>query len=218
MVLPVALVLLQVFVPPPQPLYAPATEPVEKTAILAADVSARLDIPRDAAVADPAGEAAPSADVEQISRHLYVESTPNANGEQQEESSSSVTVAAPANVILSSEAAARRRLWDQRQRRMWLGLSIAQSGAAIFDAWSTRRVVASGRGSETNPMLRPFAGNGSMYAAVQVGPLLLDVVARRMLTSRHTWMRRTWWIPQTVGTMVSVSCGAGNLGVYNRAH
>ena len=34
-------------------------------------------------------------------------------------------------------------------------------------------------------MLRPFAANDSLYAAIQVGPLLLDYVGRRMMMS-HT--------------------------------
>jgi hypothetical protein len=100
-----------------------------------------------------------------------------------------------------------------QQRRIWLGLSMAQHGAAAFDAWSTRRAITSGAGRELNPMLRPFAGNASLYAAIQVGPLVLDYVSRRMMTSRHGWERRTWWLPQTVGMAMSIASGAHNLGL-----
>jgi len=70
-----------------------------------------------------------------------------------------------------------------------------------------RRVVyaprsLSGAGRELNPMLRPFAGNASLYAAIQVGPLVLDYVARRMMTSDHGWLRHTWWLPQTLARHV----------------
>jgi hypothetical protein len=58
------------------------------------------------------------------------------------------------------------------RRRKWLALSIAQHSAATFDAWSTRQAISTGQYRELNPALRPFAGNASLYAAIQVGPLL----------------------------------------------
>lgn len=105
---------------------------------------------------------------------------------------------------------------DQRQRREWLALSIAAHGAAGFDAWSTRRVISSVPGAqEMNPFLRPFAGNVSMYAAVQVLPTALDFLSRRMMHSEHAWARHTWWLPQAVSAVVSISSGVHNMGVYN---
>lgn len=109
-----------------------------------------------------------------------------------------------------------RAVSEQRQRREWLALSIAAHGAAGFDAWSTRRVLSSvPQAQEMNPLLRPFAGNASMYAAVQVAPTILDFVSRRMMNSRHAWARHTWWLPQAVSAAISVSSGMHNLGVYN---
>jgi hypothetical protein len=111
---------------------------------------------------------------------------------------------------------ALRAVSDQRQRREWLGLSIAAHGAAGFDAWSTRRVLSSVPGAqEMNPLLRPFAGNASMYAAVQVTPTILDFVSRRMMNSRYEWARHTWWLPQAVSAVISVASGVHNVGVYN---
>lgn len=105
---------------------------------------------------------------------------------------------------------------DRRQHREWLVLSIAVHGAAGFDAWSTRRVISSVPGAqEMNPLLRPFAGNASMYAAVQVAPTILDFVSYRMMNSRHGWARHTWWLPQVVSAVVSLSSGVHNVGVYN---
>ncbi len=36
-------------------------------------------------------------------------------------------------------------------------------------------------------MLRPFAGNASLYAVIQVEPGLFDYLGSRMMTSRHGW-------------------------------
>jgi hypothetical protein len=104
---------------------------------------------------------------------------------------------------------------DRNARRLWIGLSIVQHGAAAFDAWSTRRVISSGAGQELNPILRPFAGNASLYAAMQVTPALLDYMGHRMMYSRHSWARRTWWVPQAVAAGMSVFCGVHNMGVYS---
>jgi hypothetical protein len=109
-----------------------------------------------------------------------------------------------------------RAVSDRRQNREWLALSIAAHGAAGFDAWSTRRVMSSVPGAqEMNPLLRPFAGNASMYAAVQVAPTLLDFLSRRMMNSRNDFLRHTWWLPQAVSAVISISSGAHNIGVYN---
>jgi hypothetical protein len=121
----------------------------------------------------------------------------------------------PTPVISSSAAIEKDRRWQRRQKQIWMGLAIAQSSAAMFDAGSTRQVISSGAGYELNPMLRPFAGNGSLYAAIQVAPLVLDYVGHRMLMSHHRWARDTWWIPQAVGTVVSVAGGVNNVGVLN---
>jgi hypothetical protein len=109
-----------------------------------------------------------------------------------------------------------RAVSDRWQKREWLALSIAAHGAAGFDAWTTRKVLSSvPNAQESNPLLRPFAGNASMYAAVQVAPTILDYLSRRMMNSRHDVLRNTWWLPQAVSAVVSVASGVHNLGVYN---
>lgn len=55
---------------------------------------------------------------------------------------------------------------EQPGTPLWLTLTIAQHSAATFDAWSTRRAISSGQGLELNPLLQPFAGNASLYAAI----------------------------------------------------
>jgi len=52
-----------------------------------------------------------------------------------------------------------------------------------------RRAITSAGAQELNPMLKPFAGNASLYAVIQVGPLMMDYVGRKMLYSRHSWVR-----------------------------
>jgi hypothetical protein len=100
-------------------------------------------------------------------------------------------------------------------RRAWIALSIAQHGAAVFDAYSTRQAIAAGA-TEQNPLLRPFASSPAMYAATQVGPLVLDYTARRMQLSSHAFVRRMWWLPQSTGTAVSICAGVHNMRVANR--
>jgi hypothetical protein len=99
-------------------------------------------------------------------------------------------------------------------QKLWLGLAIAQHGAATFDAWSTRRAITKGGARELNPLLKPFAGNGSIYAAVQVAPTLLDLLGRRMMASRHAILRHTWWLPQVLGTAASLAGGMHNMNVH----
>ena len=96
------------------------------------------------------------------------------------------------------------------QRTMWYTLAITGSGAAAFDAWSTRRAISGGYGVEANPMLRPFSHSNAMYAATQVSPLVMDFIGRRMMTSHHQWMRNLWWVPQSAGTSMSIYAGVHN--------
>jgi len=102
-----------------------------------------------------------------------------------------------------------------RMSHSWLALVIMQHGAATFDAYSTR--VAIGRGAvEDDPLMRPFAHSGAMYAAIQVGPLVLDYVARRMQHSEYGMVRRMWFVPQSASTAGFLISGAHNLDVGGR--
>jgi len=98
-------------------------------------------------------------------------------------------------------------------RRLWLGLAVAAHSAATFDAWTTRHAISTGAGRELNPLFKPFAGNASLYLAIQAGPVLVDYLGRRLMYSRHGWIRRIWWIPQGVSVAASLFCGAHNLRV-----
>jgi hypothetical protein len=100
---------------------------------------------------------------------------------------------------------------NRRKLMMWKGLAIAASGAATFDAWSTRHAITTYGAQELNPLLKPFAGNASLYAAIQVAPVLLDFAGRKMMYSRYSWVRSVWWVPQSASFVSSIFCGAHNL-------
>ena len=106
------------------------------------------------------------------------------------------------------------RAENRRRELMWTGLTIATSGAATFDAFTTRRAITNSGAVELNPLLRPFAGNASLYAAIQVGPALLDFAGKKMMYSRHSWVRRMWWAPQSASFVTSLFCGAHNLAYH----
>jgi hypothetical protein len=110
------------------------------------------------------------------------------------------------------------RAETRRKEHFWLGLGLAAHSSAAFDAYSTRRAISSGSATELNPMLKPFAGNASMYAAIQVGPTVMDFLAKKMMYNEHTWVRRLWWVPQSASAVTSLFCGAHNIGVYNAGH
>jgi hypothetical protein len=100
-------------------------------------------------------------------------------------------------------------------RKAWMALSLVQSGAATFDAYTTRQAIRHGA-VEDDPTMRPFAHSPALYAAIQVGPVLLDLLARHMQRSEHNVFRHTWWMPQSVATAGFVIAGVHNTGVANR--
>ena len=104
-----------------------------------------------------------------------------------------------------------------RPPKMWYALTAANHAAATFDAWSTRRVISSGAGRELNPLLRPFANSSGLYAAIQVGPGILDLLGKRMARSERPWVRKMWWVPQVVGTAGSLFSGVHNVHIYHQA-
>ena len=102
---------------------------------------------------------------------------------------------------------------SERKKKIWYGLIFASSGAAAFDAWSTRRAISGGYGTESNPMLAPFSHSGALYAATQVSPLVMDFIGRKMMTSQYPLLRKMWWLPQSAGTGMSLFAGVHNVGV-----
>lgn len=101
------------------------------------------------------------------------------------------------------------------QNRTWLAVTALQHSAAAFDAWSTRVSITSGRGRELNPLMRPFAGSGAIYGAIQVAPLATDFWGRRLMQSKSSALRKLWWLPQAAATAGFMFSGANNLRVAN---
>ncbi len=119
----------------------------------------------------------------------------------------------PGSSSLSLRPAVSREDVSERKKKLWYGLTIASSSAAGFDAWSTRRAISGGYGTEANPMLAPFAHSNALYVATQVSPLVLDFVGRKMMTSQYPALRKMWFVPQSLGTAVSLFAGVHNVGV-----
>ena len=100
-------------------------------------------------------------------------------------------------------------------RKTWLAMAIAEHSAAFFDAYSTRQAVSRGA-VEADPMMRPFAHSPAIYGAIQVGPVLLDLVSRKMQRSEYGFVRRVWWAPQMLATGTYLFSGVHNLGVMRQ--
>ena len=98
--------------------------------------------------------------------------------------------------------------------KMWFVLGAVEHGAATFDAWSTRRNIMEGTTHEADPLMRPFANSNAMYAAVQVAPVLFDLLSRQMMRNSHSWVRKSWWVPQSASTVASILSGAHNVAIH----
>ncbi len=111
--------------------------------------------------------------------------------------------------------ATHRNFESRNQERLWYGLAAAGHAGAAFDAWSTRRALSGNWGTEADPLMRPFAHSGTIYVATQVGPVLMDLIGKRAMTSPNRWIRKFWWVPQTVGVSMSFRAGINNVGVVH---
>jgi len=115
----------------------------------------------------------------------------------------------PTPVVTSPVARVGRKRW-------WVGLATAQHSAAAFDAWSTRASITSGKGQELDPFMKPFANSGAIYAAIQLAPLATDYIAARMMRSHKGFVRKLWWLPQSVTTAGYMVSGVRNMHVASR--
>jgi hypothetical protein len=146
------------------------------------------------------------------SRNQFSSSLKTVAFETPEDTQSLSTVRVPE---LSTKENKFREAVSEPSRRQWLALAFLQHSAAVFDAYSTRQAVGHGA-VEDNPMLRPFAGSGAIYAATQVTPLLLDLAAYHMQRSEYSLLRRFWWMPQTISAGLSIFSGVHNLHVAGK--
>jgi hypothetical protein len=120
----------------------------------------------------------------------------------------------PAAFALQPVKVVRQHSYDSpAQKRSWYALMFAAHAGAAFDAWSTRRALSGNWGTEADPLMRPFAHNGSIYVATQVTPLLMDLIGRRAMVSEHPWVRKFWWVPQSLSATMSFQAATHNVAV-----
>jgi hypothetical protein len=133
-----------------------------------------------------------------------------------ESSSAEPAAAQPGAFAFEPVKPATHRTFESRtQKRMWYGLAAAGHAGAAFDAWSTRRALSGNWGTEADPLMRPFAHSGTIYVATQVGPVIMDLLGKRAMSSQNPWVRKFWWIPQTVGASMSFRAGINNVRVVH---
>jgi hypothetical protein len=167
----------------------------------------------DTAKESTPAKALPSVPDPKIKTDAEVTADSNAAGVAPGSTADPVTPGSASLSIRPGRPAVNRENVSERQKKLWYALTIASSSAAGFDAWSTRRAISGGYGTEANPMLAPFAHSNALYVATQVSPLVLDFVGRKMMTSEYRPLRKMWFLPQTLGTAVSLFAGVHNVGV-----
>jgi hypothetical protein len=160
-----------------------------------------------------AGSALPAAPEAKIKTDAALASGPNAGAAGSSAPVAVATPGTPAPVVEPAKPAMRGDTATEHEKKQWYALIAISSAAAAFDAWSTRRAISGGYGTEANPTLRPFVHSNAIYAATQVSPVVLDLVGRKMMTSSRKLIKKFWWAPQMAGTDVSVSAALHNLSV-----
>jgi hypothetical protein len=159
----------------------------------------------------------PKANADEVGSANFLEAA-NASGAASAAGATNANGAAvhPPSVALAMQPvkAAYTRPRETRGRRVaWYTLAVTGHGAAAFDAYSTRRALSGGYGTEGNPLLRPFAHSSALYAATQVSPAVMDLLGKRMMVSENRWVRRMWWLPQAAGSGFSIGAGVHNMSV-----
>ena len=93
-------------------------------------------------------------------------------------------------------------------------LGAIQTGALISDGVTTRQYLQRGY-VEVDPLTRtllgrtPTWGRMAPLGAIQVFAGMW--LAERMAKNQHAWVRRLWWLPQTIGIAGNIAATAHNL-------
>jgi len=191
-----AAALLMIGLPQSAPgAFAGATDSAVKTEIKKEDATSSNALPAAPAPKVAADDAVPAGESSSVSAEPFL---PGA----------AIQPATPPKAAIRGP-----RYEAPKQRIAWIGLSAAGHGAAGFDAYSTRRAISGGYGTESNPLLRPFAHSGALYVATQVSPTVMDFVGHKMMTNRRPWVRKIWWVPQAAGAGFSFAAGMHNMSL-----
>ena len=106
---------------------------------------------------------------------------------------------------------------SRKERIAWTSLSFGTHAAAAFDARTTRLLLERYGGRELNPFLKPVASSDAgLFAVTQLSASGANYVSWRMLHSQRRWLRKLWWLPQTLSFAGSLYGGFHNLGEIHR--
>ena len=104
-----------------------------------------------------------------------------------------------------------------KDRRVVL-LGGLQTAALISDGISTRQFLSHGY-REVDPVAKIFIGSKPTWARmapVGVAQVVVGMwLGEKMATSRHVWVRRFWWLPQTLGIAGNVAATVHNLPLHS---
>ena len=107
-----------------------------------------------------------------------------------------------------------RNLCGALKNRPIVLLGAIQTGALISDGVTTRQYLQRGY-VEVDPLTRTLLGRTPTWG--RMAPLgAVQVVAgmwlaERMSKSQHVWVRRLWWLPQTIGIAGNIAASTHNL-------
>jgi hypothetical protein len=96
-------------------------------------------------------------------------------------------------------------------------LGAIQTGALISDGVTTRQYLQRGY-VEVDPLTRtllgrtPTWGRMAPLGAIQVFAGMW--LAERMAKNQHVWVRRLWWLPQTIGIAGNIAATAHNVTLH----
>ena len=110
-----------------------------------------------------------------------------------------------------------RNLCGALKNRPVVLLGAVQTGALIADGVTTRQYLHRGY-VEVDPLTRAFLGRTPTWS--RMAPLgTVQVIAgmwlaERMSKSQHVWVRRLWWLPQTIGIAGNITASAHNTTLH----
>lgn len=108
----------------------------------------------------------------------------------------------------------RESLCRAAKNRPLLSLAAAQTAALVSDGVTTRQFLSRGY-VEVDPVARILIGRkptwGRMVPLGAVQVFAGAWLGEQMAMSRHTWVRRLWWLPQAIGIAANTAATAHNV-------
>jgi hypothetical protein len=107
-------------------------------------------------------------------------------------------------MLALAHIAGAQSVWSDRPV---IALWAASAAVQILDYRATRSYVLEGS-RELNPLVRPFVHSPALYVEGQAELALIAFLGHRMRGSRHPFVRRLWWVPQTFQFEENTRCWA----------